>query len=104
MVVRNGGSYWSVTSPAAWPSGCWRFPGTRPGVTSTSRCASRRYLLGVYASSGCGGTPGPENGTETADPAEGHRWEEVRFVDCSYLRNLPDGETIPPGRGMPPLL
>lgn len=34
--------------------------------------------------------------------AEGHVWEDVRFVPCSYLRNLPDGETIPPGHGPPP--
>jgi hypothetical protein len=34
--------------------------------------------------------------------AEGHVWEDVRFVSCSYLRNLPDGETIPPGSGPPP--
>jgi len=34
--------------------------------------------------------------------AEGHVWEDVRFVSCSYLRSLPDGETIPPGVGPPP--
>ncbi len=34
--------------------------------------------------------------------AEGHVWEDVRFVSCSYLRGLPDGETIPPGHGPPP--
>ena len=34
--------------------------------------------------------------------AEGHVWEDVRFVSCSYLRDLPDGETIPPGHGPPP--
>jgi hypothetical protein len=34
--------------------------------------------------------------------AEGHVWEDVRFVSCSYLRNLPDGETIPPDSGPPP--
>jgi hypothetical protein len=34
--------------------------------------------------------------------AEGHIWEDVRFVSCSYLRDLPDGETIPPGSGPPP--
>jgi hypothetical protein len=34
--------------------------------------------------------------------AEGHVWEDVQFVSCSYLRNLPDGETIPPGSGPPP--
>lgn len=34
--------------------------------------------------------------------AEGHVWEDVRFVSCSYLRDLPDGETIPPGSGPPP--
>jgi hypothetical protein len=34
--------------------------------------------------------------------AEGHVWEDVRFVSCSYLRGLPDGETIPPGSGPPP--
>ena len=34
--------------------------------------------------------------------AEGHVWEDVRFVPCGYLRDLPDGETIPPGSGPPP--
>jgi len=34
--------------------------------------------------------------------AEGHVWEDVRFVPCQYLRELPDGETIPPGHGPPP--
>jgi hypothetical protein len=34
--------------------------------------------------------------------AEGHVWEDVEFVSCEYLRNLPDGETIPPGSGPPP--
>jgi hypothetical protein len=34
--------------------------------------------------------------------AEGHVWEDVRFVSCAYLRDLPDGETIPPGSGPPP--
>jgi hypothetical protein len=34
--------------------------------------------------------------------AEGHVWEDVRFVSCGYLRDLPDGETIPPGHGPPP--
>lgn len=34
--------------------------------------------------------------------AEGHVWQDVRFVGCNYLRDLPDGETIPPGFGPPP--
>jgi len=34
--------------------------------------------------------------------AEGHVWEDVRFVSCDYLRALPDGETVPPGHGPPP--
>ena len=34
--------------------------------------------------------------------AEGHVWEDVRFVSCGYLRDLPDGETIPPDSGPPP--
>jgi hypothetical protein len=34
--------------------------------------------------------------------AEGHVWEDVRFVSCGYLRGLPDGDTIPPGSGPPP--
>jgi hypothetical protein len=38
----------------------------------------------------------------TTFEAEGHVWEDVRFVSCGYLRDLPDGETIPPGSGPPP--
>ncbi len=34
--------------------------------------------------------------------AEGHVWQDVRLVGCNYLRDLPDGETIPPGFGPPP--
>ena len=34
--------------------------------------------------------------------AEGHVWEDVRFVSCYYLHDLPDGETIPPGYDPPP--
>ena len=34
--------------------------------------------------------------------AEGHVWDDVRFVACDYLRNIPDGETIPPGQGPAP--
>ena len=34
--------------------------------------------------------------------AEGHVWEDVRFVTCDHLRKLPDGETIPPDSGPPP--
>jgi hypothetical protein len=33
--------------------------------------------------------------------AEGYVWEDVELVPCSYLRNLPDGETIPPDHGPP---
>ncbi len=33
--------------------------------------------------------------------AEGHLWDDVEFVGCSYLRNLPDGDSIPPGHGTP---
>jgi hypothetical protein len=34
--------------------------------------------------------------------AEGHVWNDVKIVPCSTLHNLPDGESIPPGRGSPP--
>jgi hypothetical protein len=34
--------------------------------------------------------------------ARGYVWEDVEFVSCGYLRELPDGETIPPGQGPPP--
>jgi hypothetical protein len=34
--------------------------------------------------------------------AEGHVWEDVKPVPCDYLRSLPDGDSIPPGRGAPP--
>lgn len=34
--------------------------------------------------------------------AEGHVWEDVRFVGCEYLRDLPDGPPIPEDAGPPP--
>jgi len=34
--------------------------------------------------------------------AEGHVWEDVRFVSCQYLRNIPDGPPIPEDAGPPP--
>ncbi len=34
--------------------------------------------------------------------AEGYVWEDVKMVSCDYLHGLPDGESIPPGRGTPP--
>jgi hypothetical protein len=33
---------------------------------------------------------------------EGHVWDDVRFVSCEYLRNLPDGPPIPVDAGPPP--
>jgi hypothetical protein len=34
--------------------------------------------------------------------AEGHVWDDVRFVSCNYLRDLPDGVPIPEDAGSPP--
>jgi hypothetical protein len=34
--------------------------------------------------------------------AEGHKWEDVRFVSCEYLRNLPTGPSIPEDAGPAP--
>lgn len=34
--------------------------------------------------------------------AEGYVWQDVKFVPCSTLHDLPDGDSIPPGRGSPP--
>ena len=34
--------------------------------------------------------------------AEGHAWEDVRFVSCEYLRSIPDGPPIPEDSGTPP--
>lgn len=34
--------------------------------------------------------------------AEGHVWEDVRFVSCSRLRSIPDGPPIPPDAGPAP--
>lgn len=34
--------------------------------------------------------------------AEGHVWEDVRFVSCDYLRSIPDGPPIPADAGPPP--
>jgi hypothetical protein len=34
--------------------------------------------------------------------AQGYQWSDVRSIGCSDLRNMPTGETIPPGRGPAP--
>jgi hypothetical protein len=34
--------------------------------------------------------------------AESYRWSDVQYVTCDDLRQVPDGETIPPGAGPPP--
>jgi hypothetical protein len=34
--------------------------------------------------------------------AEGYAWDDVRFVGCTYLRDLPDGAPIPEDAGEPP--
>jgi len=34
--------------------------------------------------------------------AEGYVWEDVKSVDCYYLRQLPNGATIPEDAGPPP--
>jgi hypothetical protein len=34
--------------------------------------------------------------------AQGYVWDDVMIVDCYYLRNLPDGPTIPEDAGTPP--
>jgi hypothetical protein len=34
--------------------------------------------------------------------AEGHVWEDVRFVSCQYLRDLPTGPSIPEDAGPAP--
>lgn len=34
--------------------------------------------------------------------AEKYAWTDVKIVPCQYLHGLPDGESIPPGRGSPP--
>jgi len=34
--------------------------------------------------------------------AQGYVWEDVKFVSCDYLRNLPDGPPIPEDAGSPP--
>ena len=32
----------------------------------------------------------------------GFLWEDIKFVGCNYLRNVPDGIPIPPDAGTPP--
>lgn len=34
--------------------------------------------------------------------AQGFVWGDVKFVPCPELHGLPDGDSIPPGRGSPP--
>jgi hypothetical protein len=67
-----------------------------PAVHVLLKCASSPHIYRL------------ENGEKRwivdieAFETEGHVWEDVRFVSCEYLRNLPDGETIPPGNSPPP--
>lgn len=32
----------------------------------------------------------------------GYTWQDVHFIGCNALRDIPDGETIPPNLGLPP--
>lgn len=34
--------------------------------------------------------------------AQGYIWEDIRYQSCTYIRQLPDGPTIPEGAGPPP--
>jgi hypothetical protein len=36
--------------------------------------------------------------------ASGYVWQDVSIVPCYKLHDLPDGDSIPPGRGLPPPL
>ena len=34
--------------------------------------------------------------------AQGYKWDDIQFVSCQYLRDLPDGLPIPEDAGEPP--
>jgi hypothetical protein len=34
--------------------------------------------------------------------AQGFEWEDIKFINCNQLRNMPDGLPIPPDAGPPP--
>lgn len=59
----------------------------------------------------CGGSPhiylledGTKRWIDTIDTftARGYSWNDITFVPCTTLREVPDGETIPPNAGPPP--
>ena len=47
------------------------------------------------------GVNGHGRGDVPTFEAEGYVWQDAEIVPCNYLHNLPDGDSVPTGRGTP---
>jgi hypothetical protein len=107
-VYRDGAFHW-ITSLDAFDYFGYRWPEVHivePGFLSQFDKGSPIYVLLK-----CDGSPNIyrlESGRKRwivdipTFEAQGYVWEDVKFMPCTYLHNLPDGDSIPPGRGSPP--
>lgn len=109
VYVYRGGQFHWVTDLAAFEHFGYRWENVRevpPGFLAGYEIGRPIYLLAK-----CPGSPHIfrlENGTRrwivdiASFEAEGYVWADVRTIDCFTLRSMPEGETIPPGRGPAP--
>lgn len=107
-VYRDGQFHW-LTDLAAFERLGYRWENVHevpPGFLQDYEIGRPIYLLAK-----CPGSPHIyriENGTRrwivdiATFEAEGYVWGDVRTMDCYTLRSMPEGETIPPGRGPAP--
>lgn len=109
VYVYGGGQFHWVTDLAAFEHLGYRWENVHevpPGFLEGYEIGRPIYLLAK-----CPGSPHIyriENGARrwivdiATFEAEGYVWADVRTIDCYTLRSMPEGETIPPGRGPAP--
>ncbi|HOG45226.1 MAG TPA: hypothetical protein PLJ35_02160 [Anaerolineae bacterium] len=109
IYVYRGGQFHWVTDPGVFEHYGYRWQHVQdvaPGFLSGFEIGRPLYLLAR-----CQGSPHIyrlENGSRrwivdiAAFEAEGYQWADVTTINCARLRAMPEGETIPPGRGPAP--
>lgn len=109
VYVYQDGQFRWVTDPGVFEHYGYQWQHVQdvaPGFLAGYEVGRPLYLLAK-----CPGSPHIyrlENGVKhwivdiAALEAEGHRWSDVRTIDCITLRAMPVGETIPAGRGPAP--